>query len=177
MEPMGGVRERPGMVATLIVVALGLVVIGAIAVRNADRYVPVLADWYVEMAVTGNSASPAHFAALSAGPGDEEEAYVACAKQVVKRLGGTDAIALFAPPAIAAVAHLVDGGYEIRSHVDEIVPHTSSRRSYFRCTVRPSEVGWKVEDVEVELAPLSLSQRLASVELHRLGLVSGFRGR
>ena len=136
------------MIALPVIVAVGM----------ADRYMPALSDWYVRMAVDYLPDSATRLAPLT----DDERAYYACVRSVVKEMDGERSIATFASSETATTQELGDGRRIIESEVVESVDNGNSEPIVFRCIARANEAEeWVIERVEL-LASDGASPSLAA---------------
>jgi hypothetical protein len=140
-NPLSGLRPAHAVGFLLL-----LAICGTVAASLADRYLPAVTDWYLEMAVPylGEGASPF----LGAAPDDS--AYYACVRSVVKRIDEEGTIATFAGPRASRTHTLGEGRYRIESFVTEAAEDGGTAVRSFTCTVKSDGTRWAIEDLEVQ---------------------------
>ncbi len=138
------------MSLTGILGAIAIVVL--LAISYADRYLPALSDWYINLAAPAAVRSTNQLLAANAGnAGDEGEAYLACARRVAKfdRSIGAGAVVTFAPERESRKVWIGRDRVVIRSTFDEAFENGATAVNAFCCTVRRVKESWVVESMKV----------------------------
>jgi hypothetical protein len=141
-----GGRYLVGMITLLAALSF-------LAIGYSDRYVPAVTDWYLQMAAPNVTQPALPFM----GGLDDERAFHACARLVVKRMGDERAIATFAAADQERAVSLGDGRYRIESFYDEALEEGVSSRRFFTCQVRYDGREWRVEELNLsDTAPVAV---------------------
>ncbi len=118
--------------------------VALLAFSYSDRYIPAIADWYLEMAVPTGAGPALQLLATTA----DDEVFFVCARHVARRIGGEDSIVTFSSATASEVVRSADGAFTIRAHVDQSLSRGNEVRKWFACTVRQKNGSWKLENLE-----------------------------
>jgi hypothetical protein len=133
------------MSATGILGAIAIAIL--LAISYADRYLPALSDWYLDLAaLPGIRSTTTELFAREGG-----DPFVACARQAAMRdrSVGAGAMVTFAPEVESRKLWLSPVRVLILSMFDEEFEDGVTAVNEFCCVARLNEETWVVESVEV----------------------------
>jgi hypothetical protein len=120
-----------------------------LSIGPSDGYGPIVAESHATTAFDPVPVPAARF-----GPASEDErAFHACARSVVKRIRGERTIVTFAGMDAAVTIPLGGGRFQLWSYLEQAEEDGSRERREFICTVREGPQGILVERLEIRAAP------------------------
>jgi len=130
------------------------------AVGHADRFIPAISEWYMDVAVP-NAVKPSRN--LVAAPA-AESAFEACARRAAKESSrsGAHSVLTFSPEAESIVTKLDEDLLIISSTFEELGENGERKTGEFCCAVRREGEAWRVESLS--LRRLGEGERAAALE-------------
>jgi len=143
--------------------AVVLTVAALIAVGMSDRYMSAVSDWYTDMVVRFLPGQELSFL----GVPDDQQAFRACARSVVKLIEAESSVATFPGPVEGVVDSLGDGRFRIDSFVDEASKGGAVHRRTFSCLARFDGRLWRIEDLNLQTLATAATSTAATSSAHR----------